>query len=283
MSQFLRLLALGGLALSATLAHAQQPPRVRFPDQPDDPVVPDRFADDQGLDLQIDGRFQSSQQSAASDSGVLIGDIEERPGDDRFLDRRVPWSKRVRQRSEDLRRGEEWQAPPPDNPRFITQPPRVAVNSDPTQDVNRDELRTHATSMMNPLENPPNRIHANNSAIGERPSVTEASTAMDPFANRAGAETDESEASGNVSPQVEQGRESKRKPLPLWAMLLFASLAANVFFCWSARIAHVKYQDLVADLSEGDARQQRYERRLRRTEEAIPERDEIEFLGTVDA
>lgn len=262
------------------MVQAQQP-RVR-PPKPSDTVIADRFTEDQNFYRDVGSRFQATDGASSPDPGASIGDIDVGPADKSFLDQSVNWAEQVRQRSRGLRREPSWQGPPEQQPRFIT-PQRVAANSDPLQDAEREELRTHATSMLNPMKPGPNRFHANNSEVGEAPLAGPASTTTDTPKQRSAAETrDDPEASRNVSPRDDQAIESQGEGLPLWTTLLFASLAANVFFCWSARSAHVKYQDLVADLSDGDARQQRYERRLRRGEE-VPDRDEIEFLGTVDA
>ncbi len=66
---------------------------------------------------------------------------------------------------------------------------------------------------------------------------------------------------------------------PMWiTMGLFFSLAANLFFAWVAWDTHSRYQDLVEDMSERDARLRRQKRRLADSDEQTRETGEIEFL-----
>jgi len=84
------------------------------------------------------------------------------------------------------------------------------------------------------------------------------------------------------TPTTEDEAAKTSGKLPLWpSMVLFASIAANLFFCWIAWDTHSKYQDLVEDMSESDTHLERQKRRLRNEDRPLRRTrnvDDSEFL-----
>ena len=72
-----------------------------------------------------------------------------------------------------------------------------------------------------------------------------------------------SNADGDSLPRQDGSTIAGRSWMMWITMGLFASLAGNLFFCWVAWDTHLRYRDLVDDMSESDHRLQREKRRLR--------------------
>ena len=291
MSHSLRHLLLAVMGLLGVLSSgvAQEDASVRF-STPDSSTAlgPDRFRDAGNDPAHPFDRFDAGSTGKPSLGVQLEGDIQGAPGlprKDGFLDRRGGWADRVRPRP-DARRTESGEIIDARPLGYDSFPPAARIaretlrSGQAAQDsVEPDLFRTQDTSLKEFIQDPPKRsdILANNSNPGRAvgaPITTGGAT-------NEGDVDDESSQNGGANTGDDLVEAAKP---PRWTtMLLIASLAANLYFCYIARDAHAKYRNLVADISESDTRRERQSRRLRPDDDSKRVRpDDVDFMQAAE-